>query len=102
MLQPVKTAPSPVSSAAPTLKCENAASACSRARRAAAIRSISPAAPRVTWAQPAIALPPIPSGRPTPFDRVLSCGGDPGRRCPVAVVEQQPRRICPPHAVDDG
>src|SRR5438034_6551014 len=34
MLQPVMTRPSMVSSAAPTLKCEYAAQACSRARRA--------------------------------------------------------------------
>src|SRR5438270_7493558 len=39
MLQPVTTVPSAVSSAAPTLKCENAAEACSRARRAAATSS---------------------------------------------------------------
>src|ERR1041384_7515219 len=39
MLQPVTMAPSIVSSAAPTLKCEKSAQACSRAARAAAINS---------------------------------------------------------------
>src|ERR1051325_8936126 len=39
MLQPVTMVPSEVSSAAPTLKCEKSAHACSRAARAAAISS---------------------------------------------------------------
>src|SRR5690349_24756013 len=39
MLQPVTIVPSAVSRAAPTLKCEKSAYACSRAARAAAIRS---------------------------------------------------------------
>src|ERR1051325_1275440 len=41
MLQPVTMAPSLVSSAAPTLKCEKSAHACSRAARAAAMSSVT-------------------------------------------------------------
>ena len=57
MLQPVKTVPSAVSSAAPTLNRENAASACSRARRAAATRSTpSGAIAQAAWSEPSIAV----------------------------------------------
>src|SRR5262245_61001626 len=52
-LQPVTIVPSSVSSAAPTLKCEYGATACSRARRAAATSAARAASTRDERSEPA-------------------------------------------------
>src|SRR5258708_2926201 len=105
MLQPVKTVPSPVSSAAPTLNRENAASAYSRARRAAATMSISPGLPRSRRGpiRRSMLARRSPSGRPTSRAR----RSEPARRAgPVRSgpppTSPQPHRFLPPPPLAPG
>jgi hypothetical protein len=84
MLQPVMMAPSPASSAAPTLKCENAASAFSRARRDAAFADTA-----VALGAAGVLHPAIEAGAAIRFD--------PG----TAIVEHQVHGGALVHAVDD-
>ena len=96
MLQPVMTVPSAVSSAAPTLKCEKAASACSRARRAAAdqidVAGAVAAARRGPSRRSCLARR-SPSARPMSLDAAVEAGAAIGFDARAAVVEQQAQRI---------
>ena len=103
MLQPVMTVPSAVSSAAPTLKCEKAASACSRARRAAAdeIDLAGRIAQRGAARAADRGLRRSPSARPTSLTRRSKPVRRSASMLRAPIVEQQAHARRPAHAVDD-